>query len=446
MYDYGGSMAPVTVLQGASEVVCMLLMIALIGVSRRFEEMVENKFDEKLQSAQDYSIRVSGILPRKPEAYKTFFNNMLKEHHEMYNPTDPSTETKSKVGVVRVTVLYDMDDMLSSLQSKIMTNRAFTASHLHYTVRNKETSLSKEEQKIGYLKGGKDGKPTCNTWFKTMLGQTKFGYYQKIHNMNNANQRLDKSIQALKSVSGTEGNYVAVRDENTECQEEDPEMNMYRLPIFAFVTFNTEAQQLCIKNIFEKREKGLWQKVVKGAFCGKPSYALQMYREHVAMIGNAYEYLVHPLPENTPDDIKAATDELHKNLLDEAVVVEAPEPSDINWMTQGYLVGKMPLGDPDLSWAPRPGSKNKYYVKQCANIKSYAIAMTILIILFGILLAIETQAASFRAKFNNAYLDQAVGWILAGTVTLINLALPVSRTVVWSVLLFSLLLFSLLLF
>ena len=103
----------------------------------------------------------------------------------------------------------------------------------------------------------------------------------------------------------------------------------------------------------------------------------------------------------------------------------------------------MPLGDPDLSWAPRPGSKNKYYVKQCANIKSYAIAMTILIILFGILLAIETQAASFRAKFNNAYLDQAVGWILAGTVTLINLALPVSRTVVWSVLL--LLLFSLLL-
>ena len=119
MYDYGGSMAPVTVLQGASEVVCMIIMIALIGISRRFEKMVENKFDEKLQSAQDYSIRVSGILPRKPEAYKTFFNNMLKEHHEMYNPTDPSTETKSKVGVVRVTVLYDMDDMLITFAERI---------------------------------------------------------------------------------------------------------------------------------------------------------------------------------------------------------------------------------------------------------------------------------------------------------------------------------------
>ena len=42
-----------------------------------------------------------------------------------------------------------------------------------------------------------------------------------------------------------------------------------------------------------------------------------------------------------------------------------------------------------------------------------------------VLLAIETQATSLRKTFNNAYFNQAVGWILAGTVTLINLALPV---------------------
>ena len=68
-------------------------------------------------------------------------------------------------------------------------------------------------------------------------------------------------------------------------------------------------------------------------------------------------------------------------LLEEATVVEAEEPSDINWMTQGYLTGKMPLGDPDLDWQNRPGSKNKLLTKRCKNFSSYIIAAFILVIL-----------------------------------------------------------------
>ena len=68
-------------------------------------------------------------------------------------------------------------------------------------------------------------------------------------------------------------------------------------------------------------------------------------------------------------------------LLEEATVVEAEEPSDINWMTQGYLTGKMPLGDSDLDWQNRPGSKNKLLTKRCKNFSSYIIAGFILIIL-----------------------------------------------------------------
>jgi hypothetical protein len=426
LYDYGGSLAPVTILQGITECVCMILMIALILIMRRSEAAAAEKFDDLLQTAQDYSIRVSGILPRDPKAYKTFFDNMLKKHKEIHIENDPMTLTKSKVGVVRVTILYDIDKMMSALQSKILANRAYTAAHLHYSVRDVETTMSVEQQKEGYLKDGKNGKPTLSTKIKTMLGCTQFGYYSKIYNMENANEMLDQSIQQLKKVTlDSNGKFIAEIDENTKCQEEDPEILQYRLPIFAFVTFNTEAQQNVIKEVFDNRDKGLWQTLFKeGACCGKASYPLTLLREHFQNTDSAY--LVHPLPSDTPENVVQETDSLNQQLLEYCKVVEAPEPSDINWTTQGYLTGKMPLADPDLSWdAPKPGSANKYKNKVCSNIKSYAIAITILIILFMVLLAIETQATSLRKAFNNAYFNQAVGWILAGTVTLINLALPV---------------------
>ena len=291
-----------------------------------------------------------------------------------------------------------------------------------------------------FFQRGKKNKPSCNTWFKTKLGLTKFGYYASIYAREKAEKRLDQAIQALKTVEIDEnGTFTPVRDAATHTQEEDPEMNMYRLPIFAFVTFNLEAQQQFIKKTYDERDTGLWKRFFKVFCCGKTDYALTLYREHVEAIGKTSPYLVHPLPADTPADVRQQTAQLAHQLLENATVEEAEEPSDIDWTKQGFLTGKMPLGDPDLSWSPRPGSTNKYFKKRMSNILSYVIAMVILALLFGLLLLIETQANRFRASLKSggsstygartaAYLDQAVGWILAGTVTIINAALPVSHS------------------
>ena len=49
-FDYGGSLAPVTMLQGVTECVCIFCMIILMVALRRFEKKVEIRFDEALQT------------------------------------------------------------------------------------------------------------------------------------------------------------------------------------------------------------------------------------------------------------------------------------------------------------------------------------------------------------------------------------------------------------
>ncbi len=432
IYDYGGSFVPVTLLQGITECVCMFLMIIMMVSVRRFEENVEEKFDLKSQTSQDYSIRISGVLPRDPKAYQTYFDNMLKQYKYLKVPGDPATSQFSNEGVVRVTVLYDIDKIMSSIHSNTLATRAYDASHLHYVAGDMDTVMNVKEQKEGYYLKGKNNKPTFSTWLKTKLGCTKFGYYATIHARDISNKRLDQSIQELKTVDvNADGTFVPIRNETTHCQEDDLEMAMYRLPIFAFVTFNLEAQQKFILKKYDERQGGFWKKYVKR--CGRASYALELYRDHVDAIGKGSPYLVHPLPEDTSEEIRTQTSNLANSILEEATCVEAEEPSDIDWTKQGYLTGKMPLGDPDLSWAPRPGSTNKYRKKCCSNIVSYIIAALILVILFYILLTVETQAGKIKESFEkvtgpSAYLDRIVGWVLAGTVTIINAALPVSFT------------------
>ena len=130
-------------------------------------------FFSLFDQAQDYSVRISGeVIPRNPRAYQEFFDELLRKNKMLKIPNDPATAQLSNEGVVRVTVLYDIDETMKFMQSNILSTRSYQASHISYSARDVTTTMSVEEQKKGYLFNGKKGKPTCNTWFKTMLGCT----------------------------------------------------------------------------------------------------------------------------------------------------------------------------------------------------------------------------------------------------------------------------------
>ena len=152
----------------------------------------------------------------------------------------------------------------------------------------------------------------------SFLTGTKFGYYATIHKQKSAKFNLDQSIQSCKQVERdpdateeSEGNgFRPVINATTSCQEDDPEMILYRMPIFAFVTFNLEVQQQFVVENYDQKDSGIWKTLVK-KYCGcKTNYALQLYRDHVQAVGKTSPYLAHPLPADTPEDIR----EMTKNL------------------------------------------------------------------------------------------------------------------------------------
>ena len=48
-------------------------------------------------------------------------------------------------------------------------------------------------------------------------------------------------------------------------------------------------------------------------------YALQLYRDHVQAVGKTSPYLAHPLPADTPDDIREMTQNLGELFLIEKI-------------------------------------------------------------------------------------------------------------------------------
>ena len=52
----------------------------------------------------------------------------------------------------------------------------------------------------------------------------------------------------------------------TSCQEDDPEMILYRMPIFAFVTFNLEVQQQFVIENYDQKDSGIWKTLGKVFF------------------------------------------------------------------------------------------------------------------------------------------------------------------------------------
>ena len=56
------------------------------------------------------------MIPRNPQAYQTFFDNLLFKNNLLKVPNNPATAQLSSEGVVRVTVLYDIDETMKSMQ------------------------------------------------------------------------------------------------------------------------------------------------------------------------------------------------------------------------------------------------------------------------------------------------------------------------------------------
>ncbi len=407
-FDYGGSLAPVTVLQGVVECVTIFIMIVLMVALRRFEDKVANAFDAKLQSCQDYSVRVSGVLPRDPQAYYDYYNDMLKRKGLMGQPGQPN------VGVLRVTVLYDIDNVVTAMRWRLRAHRNREAADIAYTVRDTAKTLDLDAQKEDYLKGGTDGKPTTCNWLKGKIGCGRWGTYLARESAKAADAALEKAIQELRNA---ERDGTLICDPHTGDAQDDPTMRDHRRPIFAFVVFQTEQQQTFICNQHDH-----------GLLIRRKRYnnAVESLRNYVETTGKTSPMLAHPLPANATEADRVNRKQLGMSLLDNVSLAEANEPSDVNWSTQGYLTGRNPVGDADLDQTGRPGGSRKNCTKCLRNVGSLVVAAVILIILFVILLYVSISTASLsRGSLGSAYLDTAIGYILAGLISFINMLLPV---------------------
>ena len=417
-YDYGGSLAPVTTLQGSVQIISVIIMIAFMVSLRRYFYHVAYEFDEKLLSAQDYSVRVSGVLPRDPQAYYDHFNELLSQAGNL-GGRGPlmGVPGEHECGVVRVSIVYDNDAIIQALRARIVARRAYTAARLAYEVRDPSKSLDFEMQRKEYLKDSKDGKnPTFGVWLSQRLGCGKAAMYAAHHKLLKAEQNLQKAIQELKSCQKDEnGKFQAVYSGPNKIQDDDYDMKNHRRPIFAFVTFQSEDQQVFIKKYYEK-----------GYLIRRKRYAdgLQILENYVQSTSEADGWLQHPLPSKAPADVKAARKQLGSDLLNVCSLQEAEEPSDIDWTTQGYLTGKMPLGDQSLDFSGRPGGSNKWSTKFLKSIQAYTVSAIILIVLFGILLLVTDATQRATIGFDNAYVSTAIGYIIAGLITVINILLP----------------------
>jgi hypothetical protein len=420
-YDYGGSLAPLTPLQGGIQVASVLLMILFMVSLRRYFKAIGNEFDENLLSAQDFSVRVSGVLPRDPQAYYDHFNELLRQAGNLGGRGALiGVAGEHEHGVVRVTVVYDNDKMFKALRARSLARRAYKAALLAYEVRDPNETPDFQMQRELYLKGSKDGRtPTFSSSLKQMLGCGKSGMYAAHHRLVKAERAVEKAIQELKKQDETvkKGEYKPVYDGPGNTQLDDMDMQNHRRPIFAFVTFQSEDQQSFIKKYYDKGYLINRKRRQDGLEC---------LVNYVQNTSEGEGWLKHPLPANAPADVKAARKQLGADLLDNCVCVEAQEPSDINWETQGYLTTKMPLGDPALDFTNRPGGANKWCHRVFRSFAAYTAAGFILVVLFTILLFVTvwTQQLLDFLGIKDATTITAVGYGIAGIITLINILLP----------------------
>lgn len=325
-----------------------------------------------------------------------------------------------ELGVVRVTVVYDNDKILKALRARAMARRRYNAARLAYEVRDPTEVPNFQMQRKLYLEGSKNGRsPTFCTALKQMLGCGKSAMYAAHYRLVNAERAVEKAIQELKKQDETvkKGEFKPVYDGPGNTQPDDLDMKYHRRPIFAFVTFQSEDQQSFIKKYYEK-----------GYLIKKKMYrdGLECLVNYVQNTGEGEGWLQHPLPANAPANVKAARKQLGADLLNYVSCSEAEEPSDINWETQGYLTGKMPMGDPSLDFSGRPGGANKWCWKFLTSLAAYTAAGFILLILFTILLFVTvwTQQLLDFLGIKDATTIAAVGYGIAGIITLINILLP----------------------
>ena len=317
-------------------------------------------------------------------------------------------------------MVYDNDKMFKALRARSLARRAYKAALLAYEVRDPNETPDFQMQRELYLKGSKDGRtPTFSSSLKQMLGCGKSGMYAAHHRLVKAERAVEKAIQELKKQDETvkKGEYKPVYDGPGNTQLDDMDMQNHRRPIFAFVTFQSEDQQSFIKKYYDKGYLINRKRRQDGLEC---------LVNYVQNTSEGEGWLKHPLPANAPADVKAARKQLGADLLDNCVCVEAQEPSDINWETQGYLTTKMPLGDPALDFTNRPGGANKWCHRVFRSFAAYTAAGFILVVLFTILLFVTvwTQQLLDFLGIKDATTITAVGYGIAGIITLINILLP----------------------
>lgn len=402
-YDFGSQLSPVTPGQGITEICTIVILIAIMGLWRRMENRVADKFDAALQSAQDYSIRLSGVLPRDPDLIRDYFNEYLKSQGLRSAPG------KVEAGVVRVTMYYDCDDINSALQQRMAARAALREAELAHG-QNPEALPEDEQRKLYFKEGSEDAevKNTC-VMLKHMVGLGKSPLVHAQHRYRLAEERLEEAINKLRN---TNEQGEVIHDPATGLAQDDPDLVRHRRPIFAFVVFETEEQQHAV---IKEYDHGFFRRMKR------QNEGHQVLQSYVQEVGDDYNKLVYPAPATCTAEDRQLLQDTAIQLLQSCQAIEAHEPSDINYTTQGHLVGKMPVGEEGLELDGHNTDKRiRYYGHKIA---AWVVSGVILIILFLILQQLS-KAQSREDLFTDSNLRAAFAAGLAAFISIVNIALP----------------------